>query len=171
MSADAFLGAGEFEDWHADIDRSLLDGRDGRVLVLATAAAPEGEDVFRRWVDKGLAHYAGAGIAAAAPELRTSADAHDPAIVAALEDAAVVFFSGGNPAYLAQVLDGSPFWTRVQERVADGSLYDGRGERTPRRPAPPRRSPRSAPVWRPAGSLAGGAQRQREHAPRSRRGR
>ena len=48
VSAYAFLGAGEFEDWHDDIDRSLLDGRDGRVLVLATASAPEGERVYAR---------------------------------------------------------------------------------------------------------------------------
>ena len=27
MSTYAFLGAGEFEDWHADVDRVLLDGR------------------------------------------------------------------------------------------------------------------------------------------------
>jgi cyanophycinase len=122
VSAYALLGAGEFEDWHTDVDRSLLDGRDGRVLVLATAAAPEGEGVYQGWVDMGLAHYAAAGIEAAAPTLRTATDAHDPSIVAALDDAALVFFSGGNPAYLAQVLLDSPFWTRLQERVANGSL-------------------------------------------------
>jgi cyanophycinase len=122
MSAYAFLGAGEFEDWHGEIDRSLLDGRKGRVLVLATASAPEGDDVYQGWVDKGLGHYAAAGIEAAAPALRTPEDARDPSIVAELDAAAMVFFSGGNPAYLAKVLAGSPFWARLQERVADGSL-------------------------------------------------
>jgi cyanophycinase len=122
VSTYAFLGAGEFEDWHRDIDRLLLDGRNGQVLVLATAAAPEGDEVYRGWVDKGLGHYERGGIQASAPTLRTRDDAHDPAVVSALEDAAVVFFSGGNPAYLASVLTGSPFWQRVQERVADGSL-------------------------------------------------
>jgi cyanophycinase len=122
VSAYAFLGAGEFEDWHDEVDRELLDGRNAKVLVLATAAAPEGDDVYQGWVDKGLAHYARTGIDASAPALRTLEDARDPAIVAELDDAGMVFFSGGNPAYLAGVLVGSPFWLRLQERLADGAL-------------------------------------------------
>jgi cyanophycinase len=122
MSAYAFLGAAEFEDWHTDIDRSLLDGRPGPVLVLATASAPEGDGVYQGWVDKGLAHYAAAGIDAIAPSLREPEDAHDPAIVAQVDEAGLVFFSGGNPAYLSRVLQGSPVWQRIRDRVADGSL-------------------------------------------------
>ena len=86
MSAYALLGAGEFEEWHADVDGSLLDGRSGPVLVFATASAPEGEDVYQGWVDKGLAHYADAGIEAVAPGLRTREDANDPAIVSQVEE-------------------------------------------------------------------------------------
>lgn len=126
MSMYAFLGAGEFEDWHTDIDRSLLDGRSGPVLVFATASAPEGDEVYHGWVDKGLKHYADAGIDAVSPSLRTTEDASDPAIVAQVDEAAMVFFSGGNPAYLARVLTGSPVWQRMRERIADGSLaYSG----------------------------------------------
>jgi cyanophycinase-like exopeptidase len=122
MSAYAFLGAGEFEDWHADIDRSLLEGRQGPVLVLATASAPEGDEVYQSWIDKGLAHYAATGIDAVSPQLRTREDAYDPAIVAQVDEASTVFFSGGNPAYLAKVLLGTPVWQRIRDRVGDGSL-------------------------------------------------
>jgi len=122
MSDYAFLGAGEFESWHDDIDRRLLAGRDGRALVFATAAAREGEDVYQGWVDKGLAHYAAIGVRAAAPALKTRADADDPEVVGALDDAALVFFSGGNPSYLASVLAGSAFWRALQERVAQGRI-------------------------------------------------
>ena len=125
MSAYAFLGAGEFEDWHSDLDRSLLDGRAGPVLVLATASAPEGDEVYQGWVDKGLAHFAAAGMDAVAPSLRTRDDAHDPVIVDQVDQAAMVFFSGGNPAYLAKVLLGSPVWDRICDGVADGSLAYG----------------------------------------------
>jgi cyanophycinase len=122
VSIYALLGAGEFEDWHRAVDGLLLGGRRGGALVLATASAPEGDEVYQGWVDKGLTHYGSAGIPVRAPSLRTREDAHDPEVVAALEDAALVFFSGGNPAYLAGVLRDSPFWARLQERVADGSL-------------------------------------------------
>ena len=125
MSAYAFLGAGEFEDWHSDLDRSLLEGRSGPVLVFATASAPDGDDVYQGWVDKGLAHFAAAGIDAVAPSLRTREDAHDQAIVAQVDEAAMVFFSGGNPAYLAKVLIGTPVWQRIRERIGDGSLAYG----------------------------------------------
>lgn len=122
MSGWAFLGAGEFEDWHDDVDRALLHGRDGTVLVLATAAAPEGDEVFDRWTSQGTAHYERLGAAVSAPPLKTREDAHRDALVSALDDAALVFFSGGNPAYLASVLAGSPFWERLRARVAEGSL-------------------------------------------------
>jgi cyanophycinase len=126
MSTYAFLGAGEFEDWHADVDRALFDGRVGKALVFATASAPEGDDVYDGWVAKGLDHYRALGIEVAAPPLRTAADAHDLGLAGELEDAALVFFSGGNPAYLASVLADSPFWRRLQERIAEGrTAYAG----------------------------------------------
>ena len=126
MSDYAFLGAGEFEDWHSDIDRRLLDGRQGHALVLATASAREGAEVYDGWVAKGLAHFDALGVAAQAPALRTREDADDPAVVGALDDAALVFFSGGNPAYLASVLTRSAFWQVLQQRVADGrTAYAG----------------------------------------------
>jgi hypothetical protein len=66
VSAPAFalLGAGEFETWHDDIDRALLDGSngDGTVLISPAASAPEGEAVFGTWAAKGLAHYERLGI-------------------------------------------------------------------------------------------------------------
>jgi cyanophycinase len=121
VSSFAFLGAGEFEDWHADIDRRLLDGRDGRVLVLATASSPEGDEVYGDWVAKGLAHYGAMGVEVEAPALRTREDAADSAVVGQLDDAALVFFSGGNPAYLASVLAGTPFWDVLRQRVESGA--------------------------------------------------
>jgi cyanophycinase-like exopeptidase len=126
VSTYAFLGAGEFEDWHGVVDRRLLEGREGRALVFATASAREGAEVYDGWVAKGLAHYEALGVPAEAPPLRTRGDADDPAVVGALDDAALVFFSGGNPAYLASVLAGSAFWEVLQRRVAEGrTAYAG----------------------------------------------
>jgi cyanophycinase len=122
MTGWAFLGAGEFEDWHDEVDRALLHGRDGRVLVCATAAAPEGDDVFDRWAGQGIAHYDRLGVAATAPPLKRPEDAHDDGVVAMLDDAAAIFFSGGNPSWVATVLRDSPFWARLRARLAEGSI-------------------------------------------------
>jgi cyanophycinase len=122
----AWLGAGEFEDWHDDVDRWLLDGSaDGRILILPTASAREGDDVFDAWGSKGLAHYASSGTAAQVVPLKTREDASRQDLVALLDDASVVFFSGGNPAYLAEVLTGTPFWNRMLARMDDGLAYAG----------------------------------------------
>jgi len=123
----AWLGAGEFEDWHDDVDRWLLDGAagGGRVLILPTASAREGDTVFDGWGSKGLTHYEGSGTAAQVVPLKTREDASREDLVALLDEAEVVFFSGGNPAYLAEVLAGTPFWNRMLVRMADGLAYAG----------------------------------------------
>lgn len=124
----AFLGSGEFEPWTEPVDRWLLERArvgDGRVLILPTASAHEGDAVFHGWAGKGLEHYVRLGVPAELVPLRTRADAFDPAIVTSLDDASVVFFSGGNPARLASVLDGTPFWSSLVARLAGGLAYAG----------------------------------------------
>jgi cyanophycinase len=123
----SLLGSGEFQPWSEPADRWLLgraDG-DGTVLILPTAAAPEGEAVFETWATMGLEHFATMGVPAEVLPLKGRADAEDPSLVARLDDASVVYFSGGNPAYLAATLDGSPFWDRVLERLDEGMGYAG----------------------------------------------
>ena len=47
----ALMGSGEFQPWSRDVDVWALDHvtGDGRVLVLPTASAPEGDEVFSEW--------------------------------------------------------------------------------------------------------------------------
>jgi len=122
----ALLGAGEFEEWHDPIDRELLAGAsgDGSVVVVPTAAAPEGDGVFDSWGAKGLAHYERLGVPVRVAPLKTEGDASSDDLVRML-DASLVFFSGGNPSYLARVLIGSPFWERLAARIDEGLAYAG----------------------------------------------
>jgi cyanophycinase len=109
------------------VDRWLLEraSGDGRVLVLPAASAPEGDDVFDGWAAMGLRHYAAAGIPAQVVGLRTRDDATRPDLVDELRGASVAFFSGGNPAYLAATLRGTPAWTAILEEVDRGMAYAG----------------------------------------------
>jgi cyanophycinase len=123
----ALLGAGEFEDWHADIDRWLLahaEG-DGRVLVAPLASAPEGDDVFASWAAKGLEHYGRLGIPAQVLPVKTRDDAERPEVIAMLDGASLVFFSGGNPWHVAKTLEDTPLYARLCERIDDGLSYAG----------------------------------------------
>jgi cyanophycinase len=126
--AIGLLGSGEFEPWSEVVDRSLLARArrgDGRVLILPTASAPEGEEVFEMWGQKGLDHYRHLGIDAEVVPLRTKADAENAAFAARLRRASMVFFSGGNPAYLAATLAGTRFWRALRWALPRGLAYAG----------------------------------------------
>jgi cyanophycinase len=120
------LGSGEFEPWAREVDRRLLaEARDGPVLILPTASAPEGADVFNRWGQKGLEHYRAQEVDADVLPLRTRDDAQRRDLAERVGKAAMVFFSGGNPKYLASVLDGTACWRAIAEGLDRGLAYAG----------------------------------------------
>jgi len=124
----AFLGSGEFDPWSEPAERWLL-GRsrnpDGPVLVTPTAAAHEGDESYDGWANKGLDHYRSLGIPAEVLSLKTREDAMREDVVARLQDASAIFFSGGNPARLTEVMLGTPFWKALANAVRDGLPYAG----------------------------------------------
>jgi cyanophycinase len=127
----ALLGAGEFDPWSEAVDRWALERapasgtRDGRVVILPTASAPEGDETFESWSNKGLAHFAALGIPAEALSLKTREDAQDAPLAEKIRGASAIYFSGGNPYYLAQTLGGSVFWRVLLEELDRGAVYIG----------------------------------------------
>jgi len=123
----SLLGSGEFSDWSEAADRWLLERAegDGRVLILPAASAPEGKDVFERWGSLGLAHFGRMDVPAEVVELKTREDADDPRVVGRLDGASVVYFSGGNPAYLSAILRDTEFWSRLRKELDRGMGYAG----------------------------------------------
>jgi len=123
----ALLGSGEFESWTEPVDRWLLERAtgDGSVLILPAASAPEGDEVFDRWADMGLDHYRALGIPAEVIPIKTRDDADRELFTERLGDASVVFFSGGNPAYLASLLSGTKYWRALGEAMDRGLAYAG----------------------------------------------
>jgi cyanophycinase len=123
----SLLGSGEFQPWSESVDRRLVqeaDG-DGRVLILPTASAPEGKDVFERWGSLGLAHFSHIEVPAEVLELKTREDTDDPRLIERLDGASAVYFSGGNPAYLAATLAGSDFLDALVKQLDRGMAYAG----------------------------------------------
>ena len=129
MSLRAFglLGSGEFEPWTVEFDQWLLnraDG-DGTVAIAPTASAPEGDAVFDRWGRKGVAHFAERHIDATTLPLRTRDDAARPEVLEPLERVSLVYFSGGNPWYLAETLRDTPAWATIVRRIDEGLAFAG----------------------------------------------
>jgi cyanophycinase len=122
----ALLGAGEFDPWSEVVDRWALDGGgDGRIVILPTAAAPEGDETFDGWAAKGLEHFGELGIPAEALALKTRDDALDAEVAERIRGASAVYFSGGNPYYLARTLQGTTFWRALLEELDRGTTYIG----------------------------------------------
>jgi cyanophycinase len=120
------LGSGEFEPWAEEVDRRLLVGaRQGRVLVLPTASAPEGDEVFDTWGRQGVEHYRRQAVETDVLPIRTREDADRSELAARIDDASMVFFSGGNPSYLASVLAGTRCWRAVVDGLRSGLAYGG----------------------------------------------
>jgi cyanophycinase len=123
----SLLGSGEFLPWSEPVDRRLVaeaDG-DGRVLILSTASAPEGKDVFERWGSLGLAHFSRLDNPAEVLDLRSREDADDPRLLARIDGASAVYFSGGNPAYLSATLADTDFLDALLKQLDRGMAYAG----------------------------------------------
>lgn len=128
MAVIALLGSGEFEPWARPVDAWCAEratAPSDRVLVVPTAAAPEGDDVFDRWVRMGSEHYRALGLSPEALPVRVREDAFRPEVVDLIGDSRLIFFSGGNPGYLAETLIDTPLWEAIVDAVANGTALGG----------------------------------------------
>ncbi len=139
----ALVGSGEYLPVMEEVDRYLLGSlnitdREPLVVCLPTAAGKEGDDSINRWSNMGVEHFTrlGANVKALRIIDRESADREEHA--AALENADLIYFSGGNPAYLYETMKDTRSWNAAQRAWARGAIYAGcsagamiLGKRTP----------------------------------------
>lgn len=126
----ALLGAGEYLQVVDPIDRFLLDsldlkGRKARVVCLPTAAGREGDGTIARWSRMGVDHFERLGAEPVALRIIDRESADDPRHEPLLETADIIYFSGGDPGYLYQTLQGSRAWAAAQKAWARGAIYAG----------------------------------------------
>lgn len=126
----ALLGSGEYLPVMNDTDRHLLAncgaaGRAPRVVCLPTAAGQEGEASIGRWMRMGEEHFRALGANVISLHLTNRAEADDPAMAAEIEQADLVYFSGGKPHYLYETLNGSQAWAAVQTATRRGAVLAG----------------------------------------------
>jgi cyanophycinase len=111
-----------------DVDRLLLDqvgGPAARVVVLPTAAGLEDPASPRRWADSGMRHFTHLGAQAEAAEILVRKDALDPRWLPRLEQADLIYFSGGNPRHLVETLIDTPAWEVIYARHLAGAVLAG----------------------------------------------
>ena len=126
----ALLGSGEYLPVMNDVDAYLLancgaNGRKPRVVCLPTAAGREGDASVNRWSNMGVEHFKRLGADVRAGPVIDTESANDLEHAAAVEEADVVYFSGGNPAYLHQTMKDSLVWKSAQKVWERGGVYAG----------------------------------------------
>lgn len=126
----ALLGSGEYLPVMDEVDAHLLancgaDERKPRVVCLPTAAGQEGDKSVNRWSTMGVDHFTRLGADVRAVPVTDEVSANDLEHASAVEEADIVYFSGGNPAYLHQVLKDSLVWKSAQSVWARGGVYAG----------------------------------------------
>ena len=127
MPTFLLLGSGEFEPWSTEVESLALADAvgDGSVVILPTASASEGDHVFERWGRMGLDHYARSGVSASVIPVKVREDAFNPEVVATVEGASMIYFSGGKPSRLADVLRDSPLLAAIRRAIDRGAVYAG----------------------------------------------
>lgn len=124
------VGSGEYLPVMRDVDRYLLEslqlnGRKPRVACLATAAGREGDTSVSRWLTMGIQHFQELGAEALPVRVVDRETANDPQWEPLLENADLVYFSGGDPGYLYETLAGSSAWSAARRAWERGAIYAG----------------------------------------------
>jgi cyanophycinase len=126
----ALVGSGEYLPVMEDVDRHLLashnlNGRKPRVVCLPTAAGREGDVSVNRWSGMGVSHFQKLGAEVEALRIIDRESADDPRWEPLIENADLIYFSGGDPNYLHQTMNGSRSWQAAMRAWERGAVYAG----------------------------------------------
>lgn len=113
-----------------EVDSYLLahcgaDGRKPRVVCLPTAAGREGETSVNRWSRMGVEHFSNLGADVAALPVIDAASANNLDHAAVVQEADLIYFSGGDPRYLHETMKESLIWQAAKMAWARGAVYAG----------------------------------------------
>lgn len=126
----ALLGSGEYLPAMNDVDAHLLancgaNGRKPRVVCMPTAAGREGDASVTRWSRMGVEHFTRLGADVQTVPVIDAESANKQSHASTVDEADVVYFSGGSPAYLHQIMKNSLVWTSAQKVWGRGGVYAG----------------------------------------------
>jgi cyanophycinase len=126
----AFVGSGEYTPAMLDMEAGLLEageaaGRARRYVQIPTAAGQEGDARLRYWVELGAEQARRLDAKAVPLVVVDRAQADDPEIAAQVDDAALVYLSGGDPGFLAETLRGTALWQAIVAAWQAGSALAG----------------------------------------------
>ncbi len=121
----ALVGGDEFRPDCVDMDTALLAAAgvgSPHVLIVPTAAAMSRPDLAAK---NGEQHFAALGAKVSSLMALNSGDANDDALVSMVDNADLVYLTGGNPAHLLDVLKGSLLLDKIHGALERGAVLAG----------------------------------------------
>ena len=121
----ALVGGNEFRRDCEAMDRALLElvgGPGTPAVILPTAAAHENP---YHAGENGIRHFRRLGAAAEKLMIVDKQAVNDPRLTTQLERFRLLYFTGGDPAYLLETLRGSRAWEAVLAQYQRGALLAG----------------------------------------------
>jgi len=126
----ALVGSGEYLPVMQEFETGLLHsasqrGKSNSFVQIPTGSSEEGEDRRLFWQRRGREQSDRIGSECIYLPIHVREDAFNPDYVAAVKDAGLIYFSGGNPHHIADVFKGSPLWDAIVEEWESGSSLAG----------------------------------------------
>jgi len=126
----ALVGSGEYLPQMKEFEQSLIN--DGLAnnkkpiyVQIPTAAARESENRINYWRSLGEVAAKSLGVTQSFLPIFTRDDANNPELLKNVDDAALIYLSGGDPHYLAETLRDTLLWDLILKNWQSGGSLAG----------------------------------------------
>ena len=128
--AIALVGSGEYLPQAQALESELLRlaisrGKSNTFIQIPTAAGNEGNDRLDFWKIRGAEQGARIGCEVRYLPVLTREDAHNPQCIEEVENAGLIYFSGGDPVHLADIFRDTPLWSAIVSAWNSGASLAG----------------------------------------------
>ena len=126
----ALVGSGEYLPEMAELEGNLLRsgmerGKLNRFVQLPLAAGRESQDRLRFWQELGATQAERLDSEQVFLPIYTREDAMREDLALEIDNAGLIYISGGDPSYLATSLSGTPVWEAIERNWRAGSALAG----------------------------------------------
>jgi len=130
VGALALVGSGEYLPVMQKLETALLhsgisNGKPNRFLQIPTAAGQESADRLQFWEKLGAEQSRRIGTVQDYLPILNRDDAFNPEYIARVKGAGLIYFSGGDPGYLANCLYETPLWDEIKNNWELGASLAG----------------------------------------------
>lgn len=128
--AIALVGSGEYLPQMQELETTLLNravssGKNNSYVQIPTGAGKEGADRLEYWKKRGEDQALRIGTECIYLPIHNREDAFNSEYIERIKGAGLIYFSGGDPAHIAEVFKGSPLWDAIVGEWESGTSLAG----------------------------------------------